>query len=235
MRILLVKNANRNSKLSGSALVEAVLVIPILLALVGSTYELGSVFQQYLIIQQMAYEGARSASQLEKDSFTSASCYSVNTSGYIRDGVDAQSQSRALTEVLARVEALINQYRNDLRIDCDDRSSDYRCSSTGNSAVPSYAAEFLPQDPKGVKEQALGCGYPAPTTKYSQALAGKKGTIGVKVSGKYVGRVLPFSIYISAESRSLLLSGNQDYSLPRNSNPVGDATNTTPFNGDVND
>ncbi len=206
------------AKQRGSALVEAVLVIPILLMLIGTTYELGAVFQQYLIIQQMAYEGARSGSQLEKDAFTAPSCYSVNTSGYIRDP-DTPSPSGynpALIAVLARVEALITQYQSVLSLKCDDRLASNRCDTGDSTGLPSYAAEYLPTDADG-ETQPLNCGYPAPP--YNPAMLAKKGTIGVKVGGKYTGRVFPFSIYLAAESRSLLLSGNQDYAPPRDEVP----------------
>jgi hypothetical protein len=201
---------NRAKQL-GSALVEAVLVIPILLTLIASTYELGSLFQQYLIIQQMAYEGARAGSQLDADSLpTTPSCYSINTSGRIRGG--GEGAAEALAAILARVDAMITQNGNVLKLTCDDRQTNHRCSLPVNANLASYAAEYIPDSAANV---AIGCGYPPPPYTNSQALLGKKGTIGVTVSGKYTGRVFPFSLYLSAESRGMLLAENQDYSPPK--------------------
>lgn len=204
----------RSAKQLGSALVEAVLVIPILLVLIASTYELGSVFQQYLIIQQIAYEGARAGSQLDADAMpTSPSCYTSNTSGNLRSSVQgaAAGANTSLKVILGRVDAMIVQYGSTLKLTCNNAQANQRCGEPENANVASYAAEYIPWSPENV---ALGCGYPNPPYTNKPELQGKKGTVGVTVSGKYTGQVFPFSINLSAESRGMLLAGNQDYSPP---------------------
>jgi hypothetical protein len=204
----------RSAKQLGSALVEAVLVIPILLVLIASTYELGSAFQQYLIIQQIAYEGARAGSQLDADAMpTSPSCYTTNTSGSLRSSAQgaAAGANASLKVILGRVDAMIVQYGSEIKLTCNDSQTNQRCNEPENSLTASYAAEYIPWSPASAE---LGCAYPSPPYTNKPELQGKKGTVGVTVSGKYTGQVFPFSIYLTAESRGMLLAGNQDYAPP---------------------
>ena len=193
----------------GSAMVEAVLVVPVLLLLISSTYELGSVFQQYLIMQQVAYEGARAASQLTVDDLKNTSCYRNNASDLIRSNHIPSASNPALVAILARVEAMLDQARNTLTLGCDDqpRLNENYCTSPVNIGRPSYAAEFIK-----ATDSVAWVSCQIPFAKFPN----KKGTVGVRVSGKYVGRVFPFSLYLSAESRAMLLADNQGFSIPPN-------------------
>lgn len=202
----------------GSALVEAVIVIPVLLMLIGATYEMGAVFQQYLIIQQIAYEGARAGSQLsvEDGNLNGCYCYDLNTGGAMRSEVSTPALNLSLTSVLTRVDTLLTQSAPEIELKCDDRDSRNYCSTSVNENRPSFAAEYLKSMValcQGGRGNSLRrCGYSG-TPQATQ----KDGTLGIRVSGKYDGRVFPFSFYLTAESRARILTANQDFSGPRDS------------------
>lgn len=184
----------RRSKMSdGVALLEFAFVVPLLLLFFVAVFEAGRAFNQYMILSQVAYEGARVGIQLDG---VSESCFDnaeTTDLGWQEDGVTPADLKYSHYLAQKRVAFLLAKLSQDGYLKITGEGGSAAGDNDTLPAPPTISSQFVGTSP------SAACG--GLTTNY-------KNTFALRIEGSYHGAVLPVSFEMRATSTGSLLATN---------------------------
>lgn len=105
------------TKEHGVALLEAVLIIPVLLLFIGGSIDLGTLIVRYVSASRFSYEGARFAAQVSGTTPTEAALACPTESQFNFSGSDDSSDNQMMGQVCTRIKALMDGSNFDYNIE----------------------------------------------------------------------------------------------------------------------
>lgn len=190
----------------GASLLEFIIIIPVLAFLIAGAYEVSRAVHQYQVIMGIAYEGARSGTQLSPGALRTGCFTDQSMSLAWMDQHENQTgYNEALHDLLRRVRYLFNLHSNDLSLTCDPSYSGFCNSGSGEPAV--IAEVISPNPPVG-----QDCGL--------RELG--RNTLAISIKGMYSPALFPFiKIPVELHSRGFILSNNTTFAPLQTPNPGG--------------
>jgi hypothetical protein len=183
---------------SGIALVEFIVVIPILLLLLVASIEFGRVFHQYMILSNTAAVAVRTGVQLGG---LGEVCFEDDAVQDLAYQSTQPSNPLVLSHWFAqrRANVILYTLRNSLLV-----------TGTGQGQSPNISSEFI-RNPLIESSASAACSTTLASDEAHRTAI--KDTFAVRIEGSYKPLLFPISFPLRVESRSSYLFSNSNYGV----------------------
>lgn len=206
--------SERRGRMRGAAFVELAIALPMLLVGLAITFELGRAFYQYLIMSQVAYEGARAGIQLAG---MPPYCFGDRAVQDLAYGAEPNDERLGHYFAQQRARRLIDNYRATGFLTVEHPSND----APASGAAARIESQMITVTSGPNRPNYEGCDDPSGPSSNEQ------NSFGVRLTARYQPLLLPMPLTLTTESKGVYLFNNDQFSVGKGTSIIGNKIDHT--------